>query len=122
MKCPQCKQQVDEGAKFCSACGAEIIERATDFAWIAGIQEEIKDCRSNETAFGIICGIGILILAVPLVGWLLFPVAFDTAALAWAIPLGLAIAIAGGITGQHYHNKIKKLTQKLKGREMVGPQ
>lgn len=111
--CPKCNQQIDEGAKFCSACGTQLVEHVIDVAWVAGIQEEIKEHRTQRIMFTWVMVLGILILAVPLIGWLLFPAAFDATLLAWAIPLGLAGAIAGGVVSQHYDNKIKKLTKKL---------
>lgn len=115
--CPKCNQQVDEGARFCPACGTQLVEHVTGVAWVAGTQEEIRGCRSNETWFGIIAGLGVIMMVIPFLVSLIMTGTFAFGVLVWwAVPLGLAITVFGSIMGQHYHNKIKKLTQTLKGK------
>jgi len=123
--CPKCGQQVEEGAKFCSACGVQLMGEVANASWISGIQEEIKDCRSNETAFGIICGMGIVIAALPFIFSMFFTGSLTGSFFAPGIQElnviclvgGIIIAGFGGVMGQHYDNKKKKLIQKLKGRD-----
>ena len=51
-RCPKCSTEVDGAAKFCSACGARLETEVVDAAWIAGMQEEIKDAKHNVWIFG----------------------------------------------------------------------
>jgi len=123
--CPKCGQRVEEGMKFCPACGAQVTGEVSNASWISGIQEEIKECRRSETSLGIICGMGIVIAALPfimsvfltgsLTGSFFAPGLQEVNVI--SLVVGIIIAGFGGVMGQHYDNKKKKLIQKLKGRD-----
>ena len=116
MKCPQCNKPVDEGAKFCSACGAQVVENATDVARVAEKQEDIKGCRSGRKWFLWLMASGMLFAVSPLFIKLLLAVLTDRSLsgiscfeyLIWSIPIGAAVAIGGIIGAIYYDNKMKK--------------
>ena len=115
MKCPQCYQQIQEGAKFCSDCGAQVVEDTTDIAWVAGIQEEIKKCRSKITRLLSLMGGGIYLFALIHVilshnqpGSAVFEYYYI-----WSLPVGLAVVIGGIVGSLYYENMKKKLIRRL---------
>ena len=122
--CPKCNQQFDEGARFCPACGAQVVEHVTDAAWVAGIQEEIKESRGGRTACLWIMAGGLLFAAFPvfieaftlILAFLSdrpFPGTSSFECFTWSIPIGVAVAIGGIVGSFYYDNKIKKLRAKL---------
>ena len=108
--CPQCRAQLDDDAVYCSKCGAKISSNQPDAAWIAGMQEEIKDANSNSSA-----GIGAFIIS--LIGicasyvfyiiseWTLFLVLSPIFAFLVIVAIGLSI---------YYSKKAEKLREQLK--------
>jgi hypothetical protein len=102
-----------------------MIEKAVNFAWVAGIQEKIKECRGNRAAGYWIMGIGLLfaifpfficlsvmVLALladqPLPG---SPPSFQY--LVWSLPIGFAAAITEIAVAAYYDHKIKRLMREL---------
>jgi len=128
MKCPQCNKPVDEGAEFCSACGAQVVENATDVARVAGIQEDIKECRSGRKWFLWVMAGGMLFAVSPFFICLFVlilavladqpmpntPPGFEY--FIWSVPIGAAVAIGGIIGAIYYDNKMKKFRAQLTGR------
>jgi hypothetical protein len=61
--CPKCHCQVLETAKFCPECGNQLSKGSSDVAWIAAMQEKIKDAR-NATKWCLAGIFGFLVLSM----------------------------------------------------------
>lgn len=54
MKCSACQKDVPDGAKYCPWCGKETSRDESNASWIAGMQEEIREFKSNQYIWSII--------------------------------------------------------------------
>ena len=91
---------------------------------VAQIQEEIKECRGNRTGGYWIMGIGMLFAIFPFFLQLVVLVLAILANrpnpgiagleyLAWSLPIGIAVAIAGIAVAVYYDHKMKRLIKNL---------
>ncbi len=65
--CSQCKAQIDAEAAYCSKCGAQITTSQADAAWIAGMQEEIKQVTTGENTGGSIFFLSLVLIALSII-------------------------------------------------------
>jgi len=115
--CPNCGNKVEKGTKFCPECGQELIEKASNPAWIAAMQERIKYARQQNlfpTIFTVMGAIAIIASSVKII------LEFETTgALQWNLfwsviqISGGVVMIAGGIGLWLSDKKIRKLIDRL---------
>jgi uncharacterized membrane protein HdeD (DUF308 family) len=97
-------------AKFCPECGNQFFSGASDPAWIAAMQERIKDAKHNQTfsffifISGIIlCGAGVIIYLNFVQDILFVVVAF----------VGILISIVGVIESLNFSKKAGNIINQL---------
>jgi uncharacterized membrane protein YvbJ len=111
--CPVCNAQVTEKAKFCSECGSQLTEAASERAWIIAIQERIKSARHNDGLYNIVVILGILLaVAIPFVMRFILHYNMDTTS--WALTgIGVVILVGSVIGIWLDNNKVRKLIEQL---------
>ncbi len=112
-KCPVCGSGVTETAKFCSECGINLAPGAPDWAWIAAMQERIKQAKSNDLAYTIFAAVGaIAAIAIPFI--VRFILLYTMDAVSWLLTgVGLAFFVGGYIGTMYDDRKVKQLTREL---------
>jgi predicted tellurium resistance membrane protein TerC len=116
--CPVCNAQVTEKAKFCSECGSQLTEAASERAWIIAMQERIKSARHNDALYNVVAIVGILLaIAIPFIMRFVLRFTMDTTS--WSLTGVAVILIIGSVIGIMFDNhKVRQLIEQLE----AGPQ
>ncbi len=112
MFCPKCGAENPEEAKFCSKCGAELGVSAKPsetsvglsanvagllcyvLGWISGIVFLVIEKKSkfvkfhawqSIVTFGVLTVVELIVMAIPLVGWVLVPIVWILMGVLWII-------------------------------------
>ncbi len=116
--CPVCDAQVSANAKFCPECGEQLLDSAPGRAWIAAMQEQIRQYRQNDLSFNICAGIGALIaVALPFIMRYVFTYTMDT--LSWLLTGAGLVLFVVGVAGLWWDdNRVRKAIAVMK----LGPE
>ncbi len=112
-RCPKCNTEVDEVARFCPACGARLGTEVVDAAWIAGMQEEIKEARHLMYGFG---GVMVFTTICACIPWILAAcLSVDSSGWTWiTVLLGVVVGIVSIIFIVYNGRRVDRLTRELK--------
>ena len=116
--CPICNSKVDEKAKFCSECGAQLTEAPSERAWIVAMQERIKAAKHNDGIFNLLAVVGVIIaVAIPFI--MRFVVRFTMDVWSWSLTAVGVILFIGSVIGMMNDNSnVKEFIAELE----QGPQ
>jgi hypothetical protein len=121
--CPVCLTKNADNANYCSDCGVHLTGAATERAWIVAMQERIKSIRTNNIAYNVVSGLGLLIaIVIPFV--MRYVLLYNMDLLSWSLTgVGALLFIAGFVANIVDDRRIKKLIILLqKGQPAAEPE
>ena len=119
--CPKCHTQVTDTTNFCPECGEELAKATSNSAWIAAMQERIKEARHKRSVSKTNSILGIFV-AVGIGGAIFSSSAGISGTLVivlWICGIsGVLICIVSIVRQSSHDDNVKKLTDQLaKGKK-----
>ncbi len=113
IRCPVCRKQISEKARYCPECGARQSTADADAAWIAAMHEKIGRAKESDLYYTVLTTVGIIIaVVIPFVTRYILHYTMDT--LSWILTIAGILFFIGGYAGMSYdERRVKALIKEL---------